>query len=428
MAHMPLPTLDRIRFVLSRIKERLWVRPLALCMVSIAGTFIAMLADDVGLSDVLPEVRQKSVESLLSIMASSMLVIATFAVGSMVAAYASASAGSTPRSIPLVIADDVTQNALSAFIGAFIFSIVSLITVQNDLFESAGLFAIFALTLLVFVIVIFTFVRWMDRIARLGRVVHTIEQVEKAACEALNRRRHGPTLGALAASIDHVKGSGTPIYSTTVGYVQHIDMKALESCAKRLGCHVVVMALPGAFVSACRPLLWIDGGDEFKSGEFSEAFTVAQNRAFKDDPRFGLLALSEIAGKALSPGINDPGTAINVIGVMVRLLTLWQSPLEQDDILAISYDHVSVPELEVDDLFGDAFTAIARDGAGIAEVAIRLQKAFCALSKADDAAMVAAARKHSRMALVRSKHAMSLQEDIDAVLDAAAFSSPTEVR
>jgi uncharacterized membrane protein len=39
-----------------------------------------------------------------------------------------------------VIADDVTQNALSAFIGAFIFSIVSLIAVQNDLFKSAGLF------------------------------------------------------------------------------------------------------------------------------------------------------------------------------------------------------------------------------------------------------------------------------------------------
>ena len=156
-------------------------------MLSIGGAFLARLADDTGLSSVLPEVNLDSVETLLSIMASSMLVIATFAVGSMVAAYASASAGATPRSIPLVIADDVTQNALSAFIGAFIFSIVSLIAVQNDMFGSAGLFAMFVFTLLVFAIVIITFVRWVDRIARLGRVVNTIEQVEKAACDALDR-------------------------------------------------------------------------------------------------------------------------------------------------------------------------------------------------------------------------------------------------
>ncbi|WP_082934241.1 DUF2254 family protein [Halomonas sp. HL-93] len=173
MAQSKRFTLDRLRFAFSRLNERLWVKPLMLCVLSIGGTFIAMLADDMGLSSVLPDITLESVESLLTIMASSMLVIATFAVGSMVAAYASASTGATPRSIPLVIADDVTQNALSAFIGAFIFSIVSLITLKNDMFDAAGRFAIFALTLLVFAIVIITFVRWVDRIARLGKVLNT---------------------------------------------------------------------------------------------------------------------------------------------------------------------------------------------------------------------------------------------------------------
>ena len=34
--------------------------------------------------------------------------------------------------------------------------------------------------------------------------------------------------------------------------------------------------------------------------------------------------MSEIASKALSPAVNDPGTAINVIGRLVRLLSTWQ--------------------------------------------------------------------------------------------------------
>ncbi|NMT63872.1 DUF2254 domain-containing protein [Marinobacter orientalis] len=431
MARSKLFIPDRLRFFFSQLKERLWVKPLVLCVLSIGGTFIAMLADDMGLSSVVPEITLESVESLLSIMASSMLVIATFAVGSMVAAYASASAGATPRSIPLVIADDVTQNALSAFIGAFIFSIVSLIAVQNDMFEAAGLFGIFVLTLLVFAIVVITFVRWVDRIARLGKVVNTIEKAEKAAGDALNRRRYAPTLGALTASRGQSPGKSRPVYSATVGYIQRIDLETLQTCAETFNCHVRVTALPGTFMSPGRPLLYIERGTEhyneegeaFEPEAFSSAFTISSSRTFEDDPRFGLLALSEIADKALSPGINDPGTAINVIGTMVRLFTLWQSPIDKDGMRAITYDRVSVPELVIDDLFDDAFTAIARDGAGMVEVSIRLQKALGALAETDDEAMVAAAKRHSRMALGRSERVMTLPDDIDAVRRTAVFSA-----
>lgn len=423
MARSKLFTLDSFRFVFSRIKERLWVKPLVLCVLSIGGVFIARLADDTGLSRVLPEITLESVDSLLTIMASSMLVIATFAVGSMVAAYASASSGATPRSIPLVISDDVTQNALSAFIGAFIFSIVSLISIHNDMFDSAGRFSIFVLTLLVFAIVILTFVRWVDRIARLGRVVNTIEKAEKAAEDALDRRRHAPTLGASTASGHQSEGKGVSVCSSTVGYVQHIDLETLHSRAEELDCHVIVTALPGTFVSTRDPLVLIEGCEAFKPEAFSTAFTINPHRTFEDDPRFGLVALSEIADKALSPAINDPGTAIHVIGTMVRLFTLWQSPLEKDRLRPITYDHVSVPELAIDDLFDDAFTAIARDGAGIVEVSIRLQKALCVLADTDDNEMVTAAKRHSRMALDRSERAMSLQFDIEAVRKTAAFSA-----
>lgn len=426
MAKSPsLLNADRLRFFISRIKERLWIKPLVLCVLSIGGAFLAKLADDTGLARVFPDVNLASVESLLSIMAASMLLIATFAVGSMVAAYASASNAATPRSIPLVIADDVTQNALSAFIGAFIFSLVSLVAVQNDMFDSAGLFAIFVLTLLVFAIVVITFVRWVDRIARLGRVVNTIGQVEKATARALDRRRHSPTLGALPVSRDSPDGTGVAVYSKTVGYVQNIDIETLQSCAEKINCRVLVAALPGTFVTTTRPLLCIKGQKKFTQEDFSCAFEIGSNRTFEDDPRFGLLALSEIAGKALSPGINDPGTAIDVINTMVRLFTCWQSPPDMEKMQKKSCDRVFVPELVTDDMFEDAFTTIARDGAGIYEVSVRLQKALASLAELNNAAMVAAAKRHSRMALQRSESAMSHQNDIDAVHRAAAFSAGT---
>lgn len=421
---------ERVRFVVSRLKERLWIKPFLLCVLSVGATFLALLADDVGLAGILPEISRDSVESLLTVMASSMLVIATFAVGSMVAAYASASTGATPRSFPLVIADDVTQNALSAFIGAFIFSLVSLISVKNALFDAAGLFAIFAMTVVVFAIVIGMFVRWVDRIARLGRVVNTIAKVEQAAADALERRRLAPALGAMPLAPGEDPDEGIAVHSSTVGYVQHIDMELLQSCAENCDCRVRVAALPGTFITPARPLLRVTRSESFDTesfepDDFSQAFTIGRNRTFEDDPRFGLLALSEIADKALSPGVNDPGTAIDVIGTMVRLFTLWQRPLDPEESLEINFDRVSAPELSIDDLFDDAFTAIARDGAGIVEVEVRLQKAFGALAEIDDQAMASAARTHSRIAVARAENAMTCPTDIEATRNAAAFSAET---
>ena len=62
---------------------------------------------------------------MLSIIAASMLGVATFAVGSMVAAYSSVRSSATPRAFALVVADDVSKTALSTFIAAFIFSVIA---------------------------------------------------------------------------------------------------------------------------------------------------------------------------------------------------------------------------------------------------------------------------------------------------------------
>ena len=82
----------------------------------------------------------------------------------------------------------------------------------------------------------------------------------------------------------------------------------------------------------------------------------------------------------MSPAVNDPGTAIDIIGTFVRLFALWSEPLEEGDTLSPEFDRVAVPEISLQDMFDDAFTAIARDGAGAIEVAGRLQKAFASLA------------------------------------------------
>ncbi len=420
----------RIRFFLNRVRERLWVRPLMFCILSLTGAFLAKMVDDTKIGQIFPEINPESIETLLSIIASSMLVISIFAVASMLSAYAAASTTATPRSYSLVVSDDVSQNALSTFIGAFIFSIVALVALKNGFYEKAGHFALFALTIIVFALVIITFLRWVDRIARLGRLTTTIDKVEKATAAALQRRRRAPTLGGAPLGLQ--QDAGQAIYGSSIGYVQRIDVNALQTYAEETGIRINVTALSGTFAAPGQALACVTSNSvdlsEVDSSQIAKAFQIGNDRTFDDDPRFGLIALSEIASRALSPAVNDPGTAIAIIGRFVRLFALWVEPIEEDEKQSIEYARVELPEISLWDMFDDAFNAIARDGAGSVEVAVRLQKAFDSLASTGVTSLCDVAIHHARLACARAENVIVAPEDLDVLRKAAKFANPGSQR
>ncbi len=99
---------------------------------------------------------------------------------------------------------------------------------------------------------------------------------------------------------------------------------------------------------------------------------MEKHRTYEQDPRLGMIALAEIGSRALSPAVNDPGTAVEVLGAMERALTeLLTCPRDED---APQFPRVHVPAVELTAVVEDAFRPIARDGAGMVEVALRLHK------------------------------------------------------
>lgn len=399
------------------------MRPLLVCLMSVGAAFIAKLADDTLLAEFVPEIASASIETLLSVMSGSMLVVATFSVASMVSAYASASSTATPRSFGLVIADDVSKNALSTFVGAFIFSIVALVAVKNTYFDKAGLFILFVLTSTVFAIVIFTFVRWVDSIARLGRLGSTVDKVEQATASALKKRQKLIRLHCVLQ--DQPRERGQAVFAQAVGYVQHIDLSALQSWAQECDAQIEIAALPGTLATPDRVLAFVNMASgklpEDEAGSVIKAFQLGKARLFEDDPRFGLVVLSEIASRALSPAVNDSGTAINVIGVLLRLLVEWDAPLEAGDEDKCKYDRVAMPLISVRDMLDDGFTSIARDGAAAVEVCVRLQKAFSTLAAVGQPDMQEAAVHYGQLALQRACKALDADEDIEAVRSAVSY-------
>ncbi|MBU1822320.1 MAG: DUF2254 domain-containing protein [Bacteroidetes bacterium] len=412
-----------LSFFFKRLVGKLWFRPLIFCLLSIGGALIAHLADQSFLTDLVPNIDKSSLEDLLSTISASMLVIAIFAVGSMLSAFSAASSTATPRSFELVVADDVSQNALSTFVGAFIFSIVGSIALKNGYYGEAGYFTLFVLTILVFAGVILVFLRWVERISKLGRLEHTITRVEAATVRAFREELNTPRLGGVPDSARADRGQA--LFSSRIGYVQHIRMDKIQELAEELDLRVTLSALPGTFVSPDKSLLNFHSekkplSDEHKAA-FDKAFVIENTRSFHNDPRFGLIALSEIASRALSPGINDPGTAIAIIGSHVRLFSIWLDKDAQPSSPDALYDRIEVPAIKMADAFEDAFRPIARDGAGSIEVMLRLQKAFTTIAHVGDREAKALASAYSEEAYRRAELAMEFGPDLDKLRSASLF-------
>lgn len=400
----------RLRAAHARIGQLLWWRPLLFCLASILAVLTATWLDESMSLVGLPTISAESLHGLLQVMSSSMLVVATFAVGSMVSAYASAATTATPRSFPLVVADDLSQNALSGFIGAFIFSVVAQVALHNRAFGDSGRMLLFVLTCGLFALVILLLIAWVQRIAHLGRLGNVIDRVEACTREALERRVADPFLGGVPRVAAEEAGAGALLHADAPGYVRSVDLVALQACAGRHGLRLQLLALPGVFASAVRPLLRVEGvpsPDVVKA--LRGAFGIGSRRDFAQDPRFGLAVLSEIACRALSPAVNDPGTAIEVLGAQLRLLSCWRSPVPGRAV--VRFDRITVPALSAQDLCEDAFLGIGRDGAGCLEVSLRLQKVLEALAASDDAGLSREAAACSREAMERARQALSHATD-----------------
>ena len=394
-------------YLLHQVTRRIWFRASLYSLASVLTALVAVRAAPFIPDELSLTVGGKAVDNILGILASSMLAVTTFALSAAVTAYGAAASTVTPRATQLLVEDRFTQNALSTFVGTFLFAIVGIIALTTGYYGDKGRVVLFFATVVVVAIVAITLLRWIQHLSSFGRVPDTIRRVEEAASAAMTAWAQAPSLGGYPAVA--VPDDAVEVFAGETGYVSHIDMKALcRVAAGGAGVHVAV--LPGAFVHAARCVARVSvGAGPAAPKAVAAAFEVSQTRDFDQDPRFGVIVLGEIASRALSPAVNDPGTAIQVLGAAHRvLLTLADTVAEEP-----AFAGVHVPELTMRDLFDDVFRPIARDGAAMIEVQLRLQATLAALAERAPDLFGAEAQRAAADAYARAAAAL---DDADRAL------------
>lgn len=369
--------MNRWLFVWRKLRSEIWVRAslyaLFGCAAALAAVFLTpwvprAMADRLG---------GESVEAILGILASSLLAVATFSLGAMVSAYTAVSQSASPRVAALVTSDETTQKSLATFVGAFLYAVVATTAVNARYYGPEGRAVLFITSLGVVVLVAFRLLAWINRLSSLARISHMIERVEDETAQAL--RGYPLLIEARPAS----RLTGALIPSPVTGYVQNIDRRAVRTLAEQAGAAIEILATTGAFLRRSEPLCRVAASDlaPDRLADIQRAFLMDRARTFAQDPRHGLIVLGEIGGKAMSPAVHDPGTAIEVIGAAVRLFDDWsRQDADQARSVIDGGGLIQEPALRCEDLLDDVFGPLIRFGLNDLQVAMRLQKALLSLA------------------------------------------------
>ncbi|WP_306015838.1 DUF2254 domain-containing protein [Oceanicaulis sp. MMSF_3324] len=411
--------LSRAEFLVNRVLRSIWLRPAAYAAGAAFTVFLTPIIDPFLPFEWKELISAETNEAVLTILASSLLAVAIFSLSTMVSALQSASSSATPRARTLLVEDAAAQNAISTFIGAFLFSLLGVIGTRLDLYSPAGRMILFGLTVLLVVIVVATLIRWLQRLSRLGDVTEAIRRVEDAAQIAFDNAPVARDVPKLPEFRD-----GVDLYPKTPGFVQNVALEDLQSLCERLDLKLVVKAAPGDFADAGAPLARLSKAvDPACEDALCACFNLGSDRDFHSDPCFGLTVLSEIASKALSPGVNDPGTAIHVIRAIERVLHKWALTLDerrQSNKDAHAPDQrIFLPGIAVRRALRCGFHPIAFDGADRPVITQTLLSALSGLKAQDRALYEEDVETLAREILSRAMATVEFEGDRDRLKQSA---------
>ena len=256
--------------------------------------------------------------SQLSVIASSMIAIASTVFAITIAAVAFASGNYGPRLLTNFMNDRGNQVSLGVFIATFAYSLLVLRTVRSPEEVEATVAATAAqgfvpqLSLLVSTVMVVgavgVLVYFLHHVPASIRVNTVLAGIGRRLLDDIAERF--PEDPACQEPAEGVPGQ--PLRAIEVGYIEIIDFQALDRAAAEHGVVLSLNVRTGDFVHPHVALIEVSGGpltDELAARLYA-ALALGASRTREQDIEFLIDELVEIALRALSPGINDPFTAI----------------------------------------------------------------------------------------------------------------------
>ncbi|UYV38264.1 DUF2254 domain-containing protein [Rhodobacteraceae bacterium D3-12] len=260
--------------------------------------------------------------SLLSIVAQSIFGVAGVLFSMTIAAVSFASGNFGPRLIGNFMRDRGNQWSLGILIMTFVFALMILRAIQGG--GVSGADEVFVPHLSIFLALILTLVSVFTVIYFVHHIPETINVSNITA--ALGRRLVGAIKKVIEAQGERSEEGGAVTWPRTeaeanvtlskTGYIQALNTQDLRDLAEKNDLCIQVMRPIGSFVTHDTVVLRVWGkaaGDEAVRREIRTAFALGASPTEAQNLMFVVDQLVEMIARAMSPGMNDPFTAINCL-------------------------------------------------------------------------------------------------------------------
>lgn len=366
--------------------------------------------------------------AVLGTIAGSMITIAGVVFSMTLIALSLASSQLGPRMLRNFMRDTANQVVLGTFIATFVYCLLVLLTIRHEnegafvpqLSVSMGvLFALASLGVLIY------FIHHVSVSIQADQVVAQIAKELIAAIDRLFPQHTGQTASQPADVLSEPdqmfsQATGT-ITADADGYLQLIEGDALVALAKQANVVLQLQRRPGHYLVCGSPLVrvWPEMRISKKfAAQVNAAFVLGHQRTAVQDIEFAVLQLVEIAVRALSPGVNDPFSAI----VCVDRLGSALSRLAQRDIPSPQrFDDKGQLRLVVSTttfagIVDAAFNQIRQSGRSSPAVTLRLLETISVIAPATRRLQDQAALRRQAEMIVQAAHdALPEQQDRQAV-------------
>ncbi|MFQ4147520.1 DUF2254 domain-containing protein [Arthrobacter sp. LAPM80] len=323
--------------IVDAVRTQLWPVPaIAVLLALAAGTVLPAM--DVAVDGKLPENISgflfgggpDAARAVLQAIAGSLITVTSLTFSLTVVTLQLASSQFSPRVLRTFAADRFVHYTLALFMSAFAFALTVLRRVRSSDGAVPG-----------FVPEISVTVAFLLSIASiLGLVLFLAHLTNEIRAETMMQRVADETMATLERNFPHDAGpprhapaagpGAIRLESARTGFLTSVDREDLLRLAVAEGAVIRVDSLPGASLVRGVPFAtaWpLDSHTEFEAGRVDRlshgtnaAIHTGSERTQVQDAAFGFRQLADVAARALSPGVNDPTTAVHVLGHLSGLL------------------------------------------------------------------------------------------------------------
>ncbi|HSM45940.1 MAG TPA: DUF2254 domain-containing protein, partial [Acidimicrobiia bacterium] len=327
--------MKRIRRLIAGIRESLYAIPVAvvlLCgILAIVSLFLDAAVGD-GAGGWLLGTTVAGGRAIAAAVASATITVSAIVFSITALTTQMASNQYSPRALGEFFEDPLQQFIIGLVVGTFTYSLLMLASLGSAIVDGSAARPSVSATVAIV----------LGVASALGIVVYINHSLRRMQIDSVVRRIADSAIVALTKQLSRadepIPSDGGPpegeprgIKATAGGWVVALDVEsALDALPPSSTCRIDVRLGEAVSVDDTIFTVWPDPGDDWDTTTLKRSVVTAQERSIELDPTFGIRQLVDIALRALSTGVNDPTTAVDVIHHLktpVRTVLLSDAPV-----------------------------------------------------------------------------------------------------